>query len=408
MTTTNTTAEVHSPSHTPRLIHAIILLITSGLTVLVTAILGPNVPNIQAHFEPLIANADYWVPLAVSIPTGVFGICALFIGGLADRIGRKNLLVYATLFYAFVGMAPLVIGDFWVIFGTRIVLGVLEAALMVSSTTMIGDYYAGAKRDKMMSLQTTAASGTATVFVTVGAMVGGLGWNAPFAIYGLAIILFPLMAKYLWEPKPIHASDAEAADAHVQDAPGVTFRPKLLVLTCAVGFLTGVVFMVVPINFGTLFVQAGWAGNIGIGYLINSLALMSATFVFGWLLVGRISVAMQLFIGAVISGLGFYLIGSATAANEMILGGAVNGFGMGLMLPTIVTWNMRELPFAKRGFGTGAFQSCLMIGQAISPLYVVWLGKQSTMAHGVMNIGQTTVLLGLLAFGSHFLFKSKA
>lgn len=86
------------------------------------------------------------MPLAVSIPIGVFGVCAIFVGGLADRIGRKNLLVYSTLLYAVLGTLPLYVDDFWTIFASRVALGVFEAGLMTASTTMIGDYYSGLMR----------------------------------------------------------------------------------------------------------------------------------------------------------------------------------------------------------------------------------------------------------------------
>lgn len=398
MSTTTTTSEVHTPAHTPRLIHAIILLITSGLTVLVSAILGPNVENLKAHFAPMIENVDYWVPLAVTVPIGVFGLCAIFIGGLSDRVGRKNLLVYSTLLYAVVGTMPLYIDAFWTIFASRIALGVLEAALMTASTTMIGDYYAGVKREKMMSLQTTTASATATVFVAIGTAVGTLSWNAPFAIYGLAILLFPLMVKYLWEPKPMHASAGEAADAHVQDAPGVTFRPKLLAVSCVVAFISGIVFMALIANLATLYVQGGWPQNIGTGYTLNSFAVMAATFVFGWVLVGRVSVSMQLFLSCLIAGIGFVMMGKAGDGMAMTIGAIVNGFGCGLLLPTTVTWNMRSLPFAKRGFGTGAFMSAQTLGMAISPAIVVYMGKvYGSMASGVGQLGLITIALGVVA-----------
>jgi MFS family permease len=375
MNTTTIATNAAAPTvRTPRLIHAIILLITSGLTVLVSAILGPNIPLLQEHFAGQVANVDQWVPLAVSIPIGVFGICAIFIGGLADRIGRKNLLVYCTLFYALLGTMPLYVDNFWAIFASRVALGVFEAGLMTASTTMIGDYYSGLKRERMMSLQTTVSSATATVFVAVGAAAGTLGWNAPFAIYALALLLFPLMLVYLWEPVP-GAAQAGTPAAAVKSTDPVVFRPGLVALTCAIGFFTGIAFMVVPINLGVLYAAAGWQGSIGTGYTLNSAGVMLGTFVFGWVLVARVGVAVQLFISTAIAAAGFWMMGHAGSPSELTAGAIVNGFGCGLLLPAMVTWNMRTLPFAKRGFGTGAFQSALMLGMSVSSLIVVSMGN---------------------------------
>ncbi|MRW88540.1 MFS transporter [Duganella sp. FT80W] len=361
------------PPRSPRLIQAIILLITSGLTVLVSAILGPNIPQLQEHFSKQIANADQWVPLAVSIPIGVFGLCAIFIGNLADKVGRKNLLVYSTLAYTVLGTMPFYIDNFWAIFASRVALGVFEAALMTASTTMIGDYYQGLKRERMMSLQTTTSSATATVFVAVGAAVGTLGWNAPFAIYALALLLLPLMAIYLWEPVPDNATDKAAVES--AEGEQVIFRPRLVALTCAIGFFVGIAFMVVPINLGILYATQGWAPNIGTGYTLNSAGVMLGTFIFGWVLAGRTSVPLQLCLSLAIGAVGYILMGTAHNADALTTGAIVNGLGCGLLLPTVVTWNMRILPFAKRGLGTGAFQSALMLGMAVSSLILVSMGN---------------------------------
>jgi MFS family permease len=396
MNTATMTAHAAAPVvRTPRLIHAIILLITSGLTVLVSAILSPNIPLLQEHFAGQVANVDQWVPLAVSVPIGVFGICAVFIGRLADRIGRKNLLVYSTLFYALLGTMPLYVDSFWAIFASRVALGVFEAGLMTASTTMIGDYYSGLKRERMMSLQTTVSSATATVFVAVGAAAGTLGWNAPFAIYALALVLFPLMLVYLWEPVPGAAQPGTPAPA--AGSP-LAFRPGLIALTCVIGFFTGIAFMVVPINLGVLYVAAGWRDSISTGYILNSAGVMLGTFVFGWVLVGRVGVALQLFISTAIAAAGFWLMGHAATPGALTAGAIVNGLGSGLLLPAMVTWNMRSLPFAKRGFGTGAFQSALMLGMSVSSLIVVSLGNAAgSRAVAVSQVAVACALAAVLA-----------
>src|ERR1700681_3825365 len=90
----------------PRVIHAVVLLTTSGLTSMVTAVLGPSLPKMQAHFAG-VANADYWVPLSLTVPMLVIALLSVFAGALSDRIGRKRLLVGSTAFYSICGTAPL-------------------------------------------------------------------------------------------------------------------------------------------------------------------------------------------------------------------------------------------------------------------------------------------------------------
>lgn len=377
----------------PRLVHAVILLITSGLTVLVTAILGPSLPAMQAHFQG-VPGADYLVPLTMTAPMLMMAGLSIFAGELADRFGRKRLLVGSTLAYALIGTAPLYLDSLTAIIASRFALGAIEAILMTVSTTMIGDYYSDARRDRYMSLQTTVAAGSAFVFNTLGGVIAEAGWRAPYTMFAAALLLAPLMAIYLWEPR----SRASMTAAQIaEDSQG--FRPGLLVFTCALAVVLGIVFLTVPVHFGYLHGAIGVQSpaQIGMAYGINSLGVIAGTLLFGWVLATRAAVAWQLALGALVAGAGFLMMRSAGDYGLLTAAGFVNGLGAGILLPTMVTWNMRQLPLSRRGLGTGAFQSCLFFGMFINPVLIVGLEKQlvAPRAHAVGIEG--AALLGLAA-----------
>jgi MFS family permease len=390
-------AAAHAPLSLtePRLIHAIILLITSGLTVLVTAILGPSLPAMQAHFADT-PGADYLVPLTLSAPMLMMAGLSVFVGELADRWGRKRLLVGSTLLYAVVGTAPLYLDSLTAIIASRFALGVLEAVLMTVSTTMIGDYYDGAKRERFMSLQTTVSATSAFLLNTLGGVIAEQGWRAPYAVFACSLLLAPLMAIYLWEPRGRAGMSARQLAEDSQ-----SFRVGQLAFICVLAVLTGIMFLTVPVHFGYLFGAIGVQSpsQIGFAYGINSLGVVSGTLLFGWVLAQRLPVAWQLAMGASIAGLGFLLMRSAADYGSLTMAGCVNGMGAGILLPAMVTWNMRELPLSRRGVGTGAFQSSLFLGMFISPLLVVGLEKQlaSTRAYAIGVEGQVLIALAVLA-----------
>lgn len=388
----NAGARAPHSAHEPRLIHACILLVTSGLTVLVTAILGPSMPAMQKHFAG-VPGADYLVPLTMTAPMLVMALLSVFAGELADRIGRKRLLVGATALYAVVGTAPMYLDSLMAIIASRFALGVLEAALMTVSTTMIGDYWSGARRERFLSLQTTVAAGSAFLLNGLGGTIAEHGWRAPYATFAVSLLLAPLMAIYLWEP----ASRATMSAAEA-DSDGRALRRGLLALICALALVLGVVFMLVPVHFGYLYGAIGEQSpaRIGMGYAINSLGVISGTFIFGWLLAPRWRVAWQLAAGAAIGAVGFLLMRSAADYNALTMAGFVNGLGCGILLPAMVTWNVRELPLSKRGFGVGAYQSCFFLGVFFNPLIVVGLEKQLA-APRAAAVGQIGIVLLTLA-----------
>jgi len=376
---------------------AIILLVTSGLTVLVTAVLGPSMPAMQEHFKD-IPNADYLVPLTMSLPMLAMAILSIVAGGLADKFGRKRLLVGATMLYALFGTAPLYLDSLSAIIASRVALGIIEAALMTISTTMIGDYYHGSRREKFMALQTTVASGSAFVLNNIGGLIAEHGWRAPYWVYSISLLLAPAMMIFLWEAKS-HHDDAGATNAANRRT--IAWRPGLLTLVCALGILLGIMFMTVPVHFGYLFSAIGVnsPSEVGAAYGLNSLGVISGTLIFAWVLAPRLKEAWQLTLGCLVCGTGFLLMSGASDFKTLALAGVINGLGAGMLLPTINTWCMRILPFARRGFGTGAYQSCLFLGMFLNPILVVWLEKQfhGSRATGIGLVGGTILGLAVLA-----------
>jgi MFS family permease len=379
----------------PTWVQAAILLVTSGLTVLVTAILGPSLPAMQAHFKD-VPGADFLVPLTMTAPMLMMAGLSVFAGELADRLGRKRLLVAAAALYGVVGTAPMYLDSLVAIIASRCALGVLEAVLMTVSTTMIGDYYDGARRERLMSLQTTVAATSAFVLNNLGGVIAEQGWRAPYAVFVVGLLLAPLMAAFLWEPSGRSTMTASQID---QDRQG--FRPGLLVFVCLLAVVLGIVFLTVPVHFGFLYGSIGVQSpsQIGIAYGINSLGVISGTLLFGWVLAARLKVGYQLACGAVLAGIGFLMMKQAADYSALTVAGFVNGCGAGILLPTMVTWNMRELPLSRRGVGTGAFQSCLFFGMFVNPILVVGLEKAmaSPRSHAIGVEGFIVLGLALAA-----------
>jgi MFS family permease len=88
----------------------------------------------------------------------------------------------------------------------------------------------------------------------------------------------------------------------------------------------------------------------------------------------------------------------ANSYGLLTMAASVNGFGAGLLLPTAVTWNMRILPFSRRCFGVGAFQSCMFLGMFANPLLVVSLEHSTgTRAAAVGIVGAGLMALAVVA-----------
>jgi hypothetical protein len=99
--------------------------------------------------------------------------------------------------------------------------------------------------------------------------------------------------------------------------------------------------------------------------------------------------------GAALAAFGMMLMRSADTYTALTTAGIVNGLGCGILLPTMVTWNMRELPVSRRGMGTGAFQSSLFLGMFLNPLLVVALERSEGVSRAFVTGQLGVVVMGL-------------
>lgn len=364
----------------PGLPQAAILLVVSSLTVLVTAILGPSLPKMEAHFKN-VENVQFLVPMTIPAPMLMMAVFCIAAGALSDRVGRKWLLVWASALYAIVGTAPIYLNSLHAILGSRIGLGLLDAVLMTVSTALIADYWHGNQRERYIALQTTVASLSAFVFNALGGALGELSWRAPFGVYAISLLLVPLMVFKLWDPVKApderHTAGNQIGLLAESRSPDVKFRPGMLAIICLLAFLVGIAFMMVPIHFGYLQERIGITSpsQIGFAYGINSLGVLCGTLLFGFVLAQRLQVGMQLFVALIFSSGSLFAMKVAATYFQLTAAGFLNGVACGILLPTMLTWNIRILPSRLRGFGTGAFQSCLFLGFFVNPLIIVAMDK---------------------------------
>uniref|UniRef100_UPI00258386A8 MFS transporter n=1 Tax=Pseudomonas sp. TaxID=306 RepID=UPI00258386A8 len=260
-----------------------------------------------------------------------------------------------------------------------------------------GDYYSGAQRQKYLALQTTFASSSAILFFMVGGALGEIGWRAPYVVYAVPLLLALVSKALLWEPKAAAMADAE------ERGPLVSFRPLVLLGICVVTFIGAVMFMILQIQMAYLLGDIGEHSPQTAGLVASACSVM--------IVLGTLSVHMLARLGLRIPhclALAFGLIAASFIAipamhtwQGIMAVALVNGLGCGLMLPTLAIWNMRELPWQRRGLGTGMWYGSYCLGMFFSPLLVVAVSKSSgSLATTVSWAGGLCVLVVLAALGA--------
>lgn len=400
MNTIADTANIRAPialaPRQPARLQLFVLLAVSSLAALVTAVLGPSLPAMQAHFAGT-RHADVLVPLIMSAPALSMALLCIVAGELADRWGRKRLLVISAVAYAVVGTMPLYLDSLQAILISRFVLGAFEAVLMTVATALIGDYYSGSQRDRYMALQTTATSITAVVVSLIGGVLATYDWRTPYAAFGVSLLMVPMILVHLWEPMTRATMSAVQLECDRR-----AFRLGYLAWRSLLGFVAGLAFLILSVHFGYLLKSIGVDSTqqVGTAYAIYSVGMIVGTFMFGWAMAPRLSVAISIGTGTLLAGMSLAALPYTHDYTSMVAAGACYGIGLGIILPVLVAWNMRELPLSMRGLGTGAFQSSLFLGMFLSPAVVVVLEKFITgpRVAAIAIEGYALIALGVSAF----------
>jgi MFS family permease len=293
---------------------------------------------------------------------------------MADRLGRRKLLVSAMIVYAFVGIAPTFLDNLYAIIGSRVAVGICESIVMTVSTTMISDYFAGHARERWLAGQTAVASVSALGIIYLGGQLGAAyGWRGPFYLYIYSLPLAFCVLASVWEPS---CSAAPAGASRAQDACYVAFPRKRILGICAITLLASISFYTVITKNAEALNTLGVSNAAEIGKLtmLASIGVPLGTFVFWKVSDWRIGWLLCLDFALV--GSGFVLMGLAADPVTYAWGSFVNQIGCGLVLPTMLVWATRGLAYAIRGRVNGMWQAAFAIGQFLSGMVVTLLSKQ--------------------------------
>ncbi|GAB3347671.1 MFS transporter [Modestobacter lapidis] len=361
---------------------ALVLLLSSCLAVLGAVLLAPVLPRIEDAFAGT-PGVGTLTPIVLTAPALVIGLTAMIAGRIVDRVGRKRLLVGSLVAYAVVGTAPLWLDSLPLIVGSRVLVGLTEAAIMTCCTTLLADYFHGAQRERYFGLQVVYTTVAATIFFALGGVLGSQDWRTPFWLYAVSLPLAVLAARYVWQPAP-------QAQARTGKLPALPWRR--LAAPVGVTLLGGLVFyvLIVELSFKLDALGVTSTATIGLVSAIGSLGTATGAFLFGRLAARGPGFTVPLAFG--VSGLGLLGLGFASSVPLVVVFAVVTGFGNGLLLPSLLTWALGSLTFEQRGRGTGVWTSAVFLGQFVCPLVVLGLsGAISGLDSALWVIGVVAV-----------------
>lgn len=312
------------------------LALLLGLQPITTDIYLPALPALTRDLGASMASAQLTMAgLLLS-----FGIAQLFWGPVADRIGRRPVLIAGLLLYTVASIGSALAASIELLIVWRVLQGACMAAAVVCARAVLRDLYEPHEGAHVMSL---ALSGLAVIAI-VGPPLGGLvaalwGWRAALTLVAvcgaltLAFVAWRLPETLVHKnPRATQLRPLFAAWARIGRHP--TFVAWTLLISCTYG---GLFTLLAASSFVYIEVLGLSPTMYGLAMASGSVSYLVATFVCRrW--IARIGMARTVARGAWFTLAGGLSIAALTFAGvhsvwAVLLPQALYAFGHGMHQP---------------------------------------------------------------------------
>lgn len=188
-----------------------LILLANVMPPLGSALLSPVLDSL---IEPFGASGAT-IGLMMSAFTAPAVVMTPVIGVIADRFGRRPVILTGLLLFGAAGTAIALTTTFWIALFLRLLQGIGFAALTPILVTSIGDIYSGVEEATAQGLRFTGSGVAQMIFPLIAGVVVVFAWQYPFLLYGLSLPI--AMVLYRWFEEPVDRRVIEGPNRGVRE-----------------------------------------------------------------------------------------------------------------------------------------------------------------------------------------------
>ena len=374
-----------------------ILIACTGVSILSTDLYTPSLP----HLPRVFGTDASTVQLTMSLNLAAYAVAQLLHGPLADRFGRRRLLLIGNLAFLMASLFCALAADIGGLLAGRIAQGLAGSVASVVVMLMIRELYPEDKAVRLMGLYGFAVG----VVPAIGPLIGGyvhvhIGWRANFVLLALlAIAVVLLIARWLPE-SGTRVPDALRPKRIFATYAALLSRPAYLRYLTPLSLQFGAIFAFITAG---PFVLIDYLGvptqHYGLCY-----AIVVAAYMVGCLVVVRLANRMspaQIFSTALpICPLGsLFLLVAVLAGYDTLItilsGVSIFAFGMGLVMASGPFCLLKAAGEGRQGSASALCGSFQLAAASIAGLLVGSFHDGTALPFAATMAGLT--LLGVLA-----------
>lgn len=340
--------------------------------------------------------------LGVFFSAGILGLLpgALIGGRLADRIGRKKVLIWSTATFAVFTLCTVWVNSFNTLLAVRFLAGAGLGGAMPILITLASEAVSPKNRGRAVGLMYCGMPVGAAILSLIAATEFGANWKNVFYLGGLLpIFVIPLMMWFLPESKEYLKAQNKTA-AELAAAPQGSFKDlfnsdNLLRTICiwVSYFFTLMVVYIMLSWLPSLFMELGFTRKDG----STAQFYFMVTATIGTIILGMLTdrwkkaYVILLMYGGILAGL--LALNGANSLNQMYMAAALAGaFVIGCQ-GVLYAFGSIVYPTEVRGTGVGVASAVGRIGAMLGPVIAGQLLTAGFGAAGVITAAIPCIII---------------
>lgn len=330
------------------------LLMASMMVLMGSAAVSPSLHGIEVE----LGASKFLVSMIVSLPSLTVAVLGFPMGYLADRAGLARTLVASLAVFIAAGVAGYFCTDIYTLLATRVFLGVGIAGISTAATGLMGVYYDGDERRRVMAVQSAFMGFGGVVLEAIGGVMADVAWNTPFLIY---LIALPILLMGLVAVRDVTFPD-RTQGAQQRFAEGS--RPHMAVMYASIFMLMFVMF-IVTVNLSDMLTAMGRSMTV-CGLILALMGLTQTVTSMVYSRMHRIPrYPVVLFAAFVLQAVAMVLFAVDDIA-VLSVGVGILGVGLGIGMPTITNGLAMMSPASAQGRTMGVYACLMNLGTSLS------------------------------------------
>ena len=373
------------------------------LLVIINAFVGGMV-GLERAILPQIAEGEFHIAAKTAILSFiiVFGIVKAitnyFTGSLANRVGRKNLLIIGWLFAIPVPFMLMFASNWNWIIAANILLGINQGLTWSSTVVMKIDLVGEKQRGFAMGLNEFAGYLSVAIVAFLTGWIAGKYGLRPYPFYiGIALSLFGFLGSWFFIKDTKHHVAKEISSNHIPLLKNIfwdtTWKNKNLGSVTQAGLINnlndGMVWGIFPI----LLAQKNFS--------IEQIGIITATYPAVWglgqLVTGKMADNFckkdMLFTGMLLQGIALLIMPWAETMTHYIILSIILGWGTAMVYPTFLATVAENTNPIDRAKSLGIFRLWRDLGYAIGAILTGIIAD-------ALGINASIIVIGLLTVSS--------